>query len=181
MHGLICRRLVAHAFLASELTFNDVRTIPGIALRDWRYAVRICNIDVSDLLADTTGASVKIIEAMIRAVHRIPNLKMGRSAFYMNRTILECLDIQAMNKSNVQLKIQEYDGEFITSLRGVPFRTVDALLSAAGKFVVKDATGQMVGTFSGTKAEAEAEAERLNQGGDIAPAKDARDDDLPNA
>ncbi|CAI3798657.1 hypothetical protein GLGCALEP_02141 [Pseudomonas sp. MM221] len=107
----------------------------GLALRDWRYAVRICNIDISDLLADTNGTSVKIIEAMIRAVHRIPNLRMGRPAFYMNRTIRECLDIQAMNKANVQLKIQEYDGEFITSLRGVPFRTVDALLNSESPVV----------------------------------------------
>lgn len=107
----------------------------GVALRDWRYGVRICNIDVSDLLADTTGASVKLIEAMIRAVHRIPNLKMGRAAFYMNRTIRECLDIQAMNKANVQLSIKEFDGEFITSLRGVPFRTVDALLNTEAPVV----------------------------------------------
>ncbi len=101
----------------------------GVALRDWRYAVRICNIDASSLIADTDGTSVKIIEAMIRAVHRIPNLRMGKAAFYMNRTVREMLDIQAMNKANVQLKISEFDGEFITSLRGVPFRTVDALLN----------------------------------------------------
>lgn len=107
----------------------------GIALRDWRYAVRICNIDVSDLIADTDGASVKIIENMIRAVHRIPSLKMGRAAFYMNRTVRECLDIQAMNKKNVQLRIDEYDGEFRTSLRGVPFRTVDALLNTEAPVV----------------------------------------------
>ncbi|QKV66473.1 hypothetical protein HUW52_27345 [Pseudomonas sp. 43A] len=107
----------------------------GIALRDWRYAVRICNVDVSDLIADTDGTTVKLIENMIRAVHRIPNLKMGRAAFYMNRTIRECLDIQAMNKKNVQLRIDEYDGEFRTSLRGVPFRTVDALLNTEAPVV----------------------------------------------
>lgn len=107
----------------------------GIALRDWRYAVRICNIDTSDLLADTDGTSVKIIEAMIRAVHRIPSLKMGKGAFYMNRTVRECLDIQAMNKKNVQLRIDEYDGEFRTSLRGLPFRTVDALLNTEAPVV----------------------------------------------
>ncbi|WP_312388578.1 major capsid protein [Stutzerimonas nitrititolerans] len=101
----------------------------GVALRDWRYAVRLCNIDVSDLIADSSGATVKLVENMIRAVHRIPNLRMGRAAFYMNRTVREMLDIQAMNKSNVQLSIKEYDGEFITSLRGVPFRTTDALLN----------------------------------------------------
>ncbi|MNP63774.1 hypothetical protein D3C76_1592120 [compost metagenome] len=54
---------------------------------------------------------------------------MGKAAFYMNRTVAECIDIQAMNKNNVRLKVQEYDGEFITSLRGVPFRTCDALLN----------------------------------------------------
>ncbi|MNN10861.1 hypothetical protein D3C81_1237970 [compost metagenome] len=37
-----------------------------------------------------------------------------------------------------------------------------AARSAAGKFVVKDATGHPVDGFSGTKAEAEAEAARLN-------------------
>lgn len=42
-----------------------------------------------------------------------------------------------------------------------------AARGAAGKFVVKDAAGQMVGTFTGNKAEAEAEAARLNAGGDI--------------
>lgn len=42
-----------------------------------------------------------------------------------------------------------------------------AARGAAGKFVVKDAAGQVVGTFTGNKAEAEAEAARLNDGGDI--------------
>nr|WP_315492519.1 hypothetical protein [uncultured Pseudomonas sp.] len=42
-----------------------------------------------------------------------------------------------------------------------------AARGAAGKFVVKDAAGQMVGTFTGNKAEAETEAARLNAGGDI--------------
>jgi hypothetical protein len=42
-----------------------------------------------------------------------------------------------------------------------------AARGAAGKFVVKDAAGQMVGTFTGSKADAEAEAARLNAGGDV--------------
>lgn len=50
-----------------------------------------------------------------------------------------------------------------------------AARGAAGKFVVKSAAGQMVGTFTGNKAEAEAEAARLNAGGELnpAPASDA--------
>lgn len=56
-----------------------------------------------------------------------------------------------------------------------------AARGAAGKFVVKDAAGQMVGTFTGNKAEAEAEADRLNAGGEIggteAPAKEVDQQD----
>ncbi|PAW51033.1 hypothetical protein CKQ80_09560 [Pseudomonas moraviensis] len=56
-----------------------------------------------------------------------------------------------------------------------------AARGAAGKFVVKDAAGQMVGSFTGTKAEAEAEADRLNAGGEIggteAPAKEVGQQD----
>lgn len=40
-----------------------------------------------------------------------------------------------------------------------------AARGAAGKFVVKDAAGGVAGTFTGNKAEAEAEAARLNAGG----------------
>jgi hypothetical protein len=42
-----------------------------------------------------------------------------------------------------------------------------AARSAAGKFVVKDASGLVAGKFIGTKDEAEAEAQRLNDGGEI--------------
>lgn len=101
----------------------------GIALRDWRFAVRQPNIDVSNLMDDPTGGTVQIINNMARMLHRVPNLQMGRAAFYMNRTVREALDIQAMNKSNMLLTLDEYDGKFRTSFRGVPLRTTDALLN----------------------------------------------------
>lgn len=47
-----------------------------------------------------------------------------------------------------------------------------AARGAAGKFVVKDAAGVTVGTFTGNKAEAEAEAARLNDGGEPQVPKD---------
>ena len=40
-----------------------------------------------------------------------------------------------------------------------------AARGGSGKFVVKDAAGNVVGTFTGNKTEAEAEAARLNDGG----------------
>ena len=61
--------------------------------QDWRYVVRIANIDVSDWIgitgtqADT--AATNLIKLLTRAIARIPNFNMGRAAFYANRSIRE--------------------------------------------------------------------------------------------
>lgn len=116
----------------------------GLAIHDWRYAVRACNIDVSDL---NTGSAANLITAMAKMVHRLPiqpvgvgpvqtsdsapdQLTSGFSAFYVNRTILEYLDIQAANKTNVLLRMVEWDGHPILTYRGVPIRCSDALLNS---------------------------------------------------
>jgi hypothetical protein len=53
---------------------------------------------------------------------------MGRPVFYMNRTVLEMLDIQAMNKSNVYLNVGEEEGRRKVSFRGIALRGNDQLL-----------------------------------------------------
>jgi hypothetical protein len=100
----------------------------GIALRDWRYVVRIANIDISNLVSKTSAAD--LIELMIRALHRIPNLQAGRAAFYMNRTCYQMLDIQRRDDviSGGQLTYEMVDGKAIASFRGIPVRLVDQLL-----------------------------------------------------
>ena len=100
----------------------------GLVVKDWRYACRICNIDVSALIADTTGSSYDLIELMLKAVHRMPSLTNANFAFYCNRTVKEMLDIQAMNKTNVYLKVGEEEGKPKLSLRGIPIRCVDRIL-----------------------------------------------------
>lgn len=105
----------------------------GVALRDWRYVVRIANLDVSDLIADTAGTSVKLIEFLTRALNRIPSRGVGRCAFYANRTVQSMLMLQALNKSTNALSVQDAISQFgygISELRflGVPIRTVDQIL-----------------------------------------------------
>ena len=39
------------------------------------------------------------------------------------------LDLQAMNKTNVLLRLEEFDGKPITTFRGIPVRTVDAIVN----------------------------------------------------
>lgn len=100
----------------------------GIALRDWRYAVRVANVDISALIADGAGATVKLMEYMTKAIHRIPSMGKCKPAFYANRTVKQMLDIQALNKSNVLLNVGEEEGRPKTSFRGIPIRTCDQLL-----------------------------------------------------
>ena len=102
----------------------------GLTLRDWRYVVRVCNIDVSDLAGSSPA---NLINFLIRATHKIPNLGMGRPAIYCNRAVSTWFDIQALNKTNVQLKMDEFDGKPRTTFRGIPIRTVDAILNTESR------------------------------------------------
>lgn len=100
----------------------------GIALKDWRYVVRIANIDISNLVAGSSAAD--LTQKMIFAMHRLPTLKMGKPVFYMNRSCFEMLDVQRRDAvaSGGQLNYNVVDGELQYSFRGVPIRKVDALL-----------------------------------------------------
>ena len=111
----------------------------GLVVKDWRYVVRICNIDVSDLIAQTgtqeAADSTNIIRMMARAVYRIPNMAMGRCAFYMNRTVHSGLALAAMDKTSAVLRINEGLTQFgqphsWLSFLGVPLRKVDSLLNS---------------------------------------------------
>ena len=114
----------------------------GLVVKDWRYVVRIANIDISDLFAQTTsqaaGAATALPKMMARAMYRIPNLSMGRSAFYMNRTVHSGLSVAALDKSSAVLKINDGLSQFGTansylSFLGVPLRRVDSLINAEAR------------------------------------------------
>lgn len=102
----------------------------GIVLKDWRYVVRICNIDISNLVAKSSAAD--LIELMIKAIHRIPNLGMGKPVFYMNRTCLQMLDIQRRDDviSGGGLVYKDVDGMNVPTFRNIPIRICDALTEA---------------------------------------------------
>ena len=110
----------------------------GLVVKDWRYVVRICNIDVSDLIAQSgtqaASAATNIVKLMARSLYRIPNMAMGKAAFYMNRTVHSGLSIAALDKSQYVLKINEGLSQFgqpysWLSFLGVPLRRVDSLLN----------------------------------------------------
>lgn len=101
----------------------------GIALKDWRYVARLCNIDQTNLVAQSAAAD--LVKGMIKLSHRMPFMKLGKPVYYMNRTTFEFLDIQRRDDvaAGGQLSYEVVDGQRIPYFRGIPIRVCDALLS----------------------------------------------------
>lgn len=122
----------------------------GLVVRDWRYVGRLCNIDVT-LISGLNAAN--LINGLIRMVHRFPTMPRGvapvqsatrpsgevgggpRAAIYCNRVVSTYLDLQALNKTNVLLRMDEWAGRPVTTFRSIPIRTVDQLLSTEARVV----------------------------------------------
>jgi hypothetical protein len=98
----------------------------GLVVRDWRYVVRIANIDSSDLTYNAaTGA--RLTDLMAQAVELPPNLN-GRPVFYVNRRVRSFLRRQIMNNTNVNLTLETVAGKHVTMFDGIPVRRVDEIL-----------------------------------------------------
>jgi len=99
----------------------------GLCVQDWRYVVRVPNIDISNLVGESSAAA--LLKLMIKMTHRIPNLDSCSPVYYVNRTVFEMLDIQARNDviSGGQLKYEMVDGKRITSFRGIPVKLFDRI------------------------------------------------------
>jgi hypothetical protein len=122
----------------------------GMTIRDWRYFARIANIDVTLL---SGGSAANIVALLIAAVNKFPAMPRGvttvqgatraagmpitpmRPVIYCNRTVRTALELQIMNKSNALLQLQEYDGMTVLTFRGIPIRTVDAILNTEARVV----------------------------------------------
>lgn len=123
----------------------------GLAIKNWKYNVRMCNIDTttSGLLGT---APPDLFVMMSRAVVKMPTMTRRASgitevdspgdpvpginpAFYCNRTIREFLDIQAIRDKNVLLSPKEYAGEPVMQFRDVPIRVSDSLVNNEARVV----------------------------------------------
>jgi hypothetical protein len=100
----------------------------GLTVRDWRYVVRIANIDLSDLTkTGSTGAD--LIDLMTQALELVQSLNGGRPAFYAGRTVKSFLRRQIVNKVvNSTLTMDTVAGKHVMTFDGVPVRRCDALV-----------------------------------------------------
>lgn len=142
--GLQVRDLGEHSlFDANNNPFQGYRTHfkwdCGLTVRDWRFVVRIANINV------TAGAvtTANLVNTLIAAVNKLPfvsaagnspppgGTKPGQvnTAFYCNRTVRAALDIQAMAKANNFLTLDTRDSKPYVAFRGIPIRICDQIVT----------------------------------------------------
>lgn len=113
---------------------SHYRWYHGLCVKDWRYAVRIANIDVSNLVSESSATD--LFKNMISAIERIPAPGLVKLAFYVNRTVREKFLHQTYNKSasNSGLTIENAVNQFGMQMRelrfqGIPIRKVDQILT----------------------------------------------------
>jgi len=100
----------------------------GLAIKDYRYIVRIANIDKSELTkTGSTGADLQ--DLLIQAVETVQSTDMPgmRAVFYAPRIITTFLRRQMVSQKNTFLSWEEIGGKRITSFDGIPIRRSDAL------------------------------------------------------
>lgn len=112
----------------------------GLTVRDWRATGRIANIDVSEALAGNVD-----LYGLLRSLYYQLNGRrtykydsdgkpqQGRTVLYMNKEMLEVLDMLGTNNgasdSFVRLRPMELQGQEVMSYRSMPIREDDSLLS----------------------------------------------------
>jgi hypothetical protein len=111
----------------------------GLVVQDYRYAVRICNIDRSLLGADPTvtgylGANLPNL--MFEAMEYLPSMENCRPVFYMDRAIKTKLRQQIPNVvKNSTLQSMEVGGKKVDSFQDVPIRRMDQMRADEARVV----------------------------------------------
>jgi hypothetical protein len=105
----------------------------GLVVRDWRYVIRIANVDTAQLNAAASGSSAKLTSLMTRALEQIHGLEGVTPVFYCNRTVRSWLrqqQIEGVRNSTLAYDMQ--GGKRVLSFAEVPVRRVDAILNTEG-------------------------------------------------
>ena len=110
----------------------------GLAIKDWRYVVRIANIDKSVLAALTTPQSPgtpfqNVMHRMMEATARIPQINAGRPVWYMNRAVYSALQRVGLEQSASAALVGQAGQQFgdapsrMGTFQNIPIRLCDAL------------------------------------------------------
>lgn len=110
----------------------------GYAMPDWRYHVRVANIDVNKL---TSANAADLVDLLITAYYRLPSRRsttgfsgegapvMITPTIYMNATIKEFFDKQLLRQPNGVLTKAEYFGQEVMTVKGFPVLETDGIVN----------------------------------------------------
>lgn len=101
----------------------------GLHVKDWRYVVRIANVESAIPDSSTATTNGYAPELMAHALGIVPSLSAGNPVFYCSRDMMIQINQQAMNKSNVHYTVKDINGVPVTHFWGVPIRRVDSILN----------------------------------------------------
>jgi hypothetical protein len=108
----------------------------GFSIRDWRYVVRIANVDTVALRAmtgtqdsDPTAIppATMLLRALIQASELLPTMGLGRPVFYANRVVRTAMRNMILAKTAPQLTWDTISGKKVVNYDGIPVRRVDAI------------------------------------------------------
>ena len=111
------------AFMAFLTT---LRWKVGLGVEDKRHMGRLCNIDLSDslLLSPTQGS---LYRELTKLLNRMPPAGTAQRVLYVPLELYTAFHLQAMEKSNLALSLQEYLGAFVPHFLGNPIRQVERM------------------------------------------------------
>ena len=121
----------------AEMHVTHYKVDAGVSLRNWKYVVRICNIDYSDCKpqsgtwpggATSAAAGANLPQLMFQAIRKIPTLGRGRAAWHMSREMLTKLDQQLVHQTNMSTLMKgDVGGVMLDTFKGIPIASSDAL------------------------------------------------------
>ena len=116
----------------------------GLVVKDWRYVVRVCNIDVAEL-SGLTGAQLpgsnasittyaNLLHSATDATYRIQDLGMVNAAIYCNRTVHSALNRIGLETHSSAVTFEQGVTQFGTPKRfmkinGIPCYRSDAIVN----------------------------------------------------
>lgn len=101
----------------------------GLMVSDWRYVVRIANVDIASLAAAGTDnyTGPRIDNLVWDAIGKFPNQNPEGMNFYCSPLVWVALHKLANNKSNQAVSIMEWNGRPMPTINGAPIKVCDAI------------------------------------------------------
>jgi len=116
----------------------------GLCVRDYRYIVRIANIDITALktAGDTTDTSANLFKLMCIAIDMIPTEVSSKLVFYANKDVMSMFRVKLMSKSNMFLTVSDVTTSAgiprlgTLNFMGIPIRRVDKIVNTETRITV---------------------------------------------